>query len=69
MSASQHSDRDEIFGEGSDARIRGEGLSACPYTAPMRKWWKEGWIDAHMNWGAGARPQHTRPLPEIAGLK
>jgi ribosome modulation factor len=59
------------FNAGSDARIAGQPITACPYDATgrvnqERELWKAGWRSVHREWGLDAK-WPVRALPAVAG--
>lgn len=55
------------FGQGSDARLAGLPLSACPYRSAdgySCVYWKMGWWDVNDFWANQARWIH-RKLPPV----
>ena len=54
------------FGEGSDARLRGETMFANPYEhgTPCRAFWLRGWRHVADEWGEDAR-WPVRGLPGV----
>jgi hypothetical protein len=62
-----NADISKAFGEGSDARIRGEPLSSNPYSSEFThesKAWKRGWHDIDIAFGSEAR-WPVRNLPDV----
>ena len=56
------------FNEGSDARLRGEPLTACPYYgSDQRDYYRMGWMDVEMNWGEKSM-YPVKPLPKVNGM-
>lgn len=68
-------DIDLAFNAGSDARLRGEPMSAVPDALHglARRYWFAGWQSVHQGWGhesgGTARPlPPVRPLARISAL-
>lgn len=54
----------KAFSLGSDARLHGEPLSACPLTTKWAADWRCGWRDVDRAYATEARGPH-KPLPPI----
>ena len=61
--------RHVAFNEGSDARIRGDGLSCNPYENESENYWywDRGWRHVDSNWGVDVKKYTIFPLPSVVG--
>lgn len=56
------------YSAGSDARLRGEPISANPHLhrdEVRHHNWEAGWLDVDRCWGVDSR-KPVKPLPEVA---
>lgn len=59
------------FNRGSDARLRGEPMTANPYPSTTaiseHAYWRMGWQSVDQEWGSRSRPGRywIRPLPLV----
>ena len=62
-------DESTAFNQGSDARLRGEPLLACPYDPAMSRAWYRGWRDVDANLGADVKRRKVKSLPVVQDVE
>ena len=59
-------DEAKCFGEGADARIRGESLTANPYYGDKGGFaWVQGYMHVQKWWGRDVQRRTFKPLPPV----
>ena len=58
-------DNATVFGQGCDARIAGEPMSACPYSPPLARFWHAGWRHANRFWSVDVKRWPAQRLPTV----